>query len=313
MSDEEHFDDDDDWGAEDAGKEDDWGDKEEEGWPTDDETGDPVADSQPDDLKTQIENAYYMAEANRKRSPQISLEQFQKCYDLEVGQEHSEEFFMRFKALSAIVSLQFQLGERKKMLENYKQLLQYAGTAHVSRNDSNDAVHSILNLTMDAKEDNQVDDAGFSEQLFALTLSHLKTHGGQSTQSLYFGISMKLCRRYLASGQFSKAESLLLEMHDSCRLPDGSDDLSKGSQLLEIYALQVQLLSAQGDSFRLKELFEKTRNLNTEVNDPRSMSIIQECWGKLMEMKEIGIKLSKNSGKRFYNISKLVQIVPSSV
>eukprot|EP00479_Gromia_sphaerica_P007227 TRINITY_DN2331_c0_g1_i1.p2 TRINITY_DN2331_c0_g1~~TRINITY_DN2331_c0_g1_i1.p2 ORF type:complete len:97 (+),score=20.46 TRINITY_DN2331_c0_g1_i1:291-581(+) len=57
--------------------------------------------------------------------------------------------------------------------------------------------------------------------------------------------------------------------------------LRKVGQLLEIYVVEIQLMSKVGDTVRLKELFEKTKILNSEINDPRSMSIIRECWGKM--------------------------------
>jgi len=39
--------------------------------------------------------------------------------------------------------------------------------------------------------------------------------------------------------------------------------------------------AAQGDNVRLKELFEKTKDLTAAVKDPRSQSIIRECWGMM--------------------------------
>ena len=31
----------------------------------------------------------------------------------------------------------------------------------------------------------------------------------------------------------------------------------------------------------LKTLFARTKDLSSEINDPRSMSVIHECWGKM--------------------------------
>jgi COP9 signalosome complex subunit 2 len=234
-------------------------------------------DMSTDDAKIEVENLFYIAEGDKKRNPGTALEKFQQCYELEIAKLN--EFFMRFKALTAIVLLQYQLGLRREMIANYKKLLEYASTASVSRNDSNDAVNAILNAASDDSKESS-EDGSFSEELYALTLEYLKIQGGQGTQRLFFSISVKLCRKYLESKRFEKAEAILKELHGLCKKPDGSDDMSKGSQLLEVYALEVQLLSAQGKSSEVKVLFEKTRNLNAEINDPRSMSIIQECWGK---------------------------------
>lgn len=88
-------------------------------------------------------------------------------------------------------------------------------------------------------------------------------------------MGVKLCRGLLAKGDLAHAESVLNDLHNLCRLMDGTDDRTKGSELLEVYALKVQLLEAQDDSVKLKELFTKTKDLSAEIRDPRSMSVIQ--------------------------------------
>jgi len=52
----------------------------------------------------------------------------------------------------------------------------------------------------------------------------------------------------------------------------------KGTELIEIYSLQLQISAEQDDDVRLKELYEKTKNLIV-IKDPRSQSIIRECYG----------------------------------
>jgi len=74
---------------------------------------------------------------------------------------------------------------------------------------------------------------------------------------------------------------LLDKLHASCRRSDGEDDLTKGSQLLEIYAIRIQVMEAKNDRVALNELFEKTSKLRIDINDPKSMSVIKECWGKM--------------------------------
>ena len=49
---------------------------------------------------------------------------------------------------------------------------------------------------------------------------------------------------------------VLRELHRSCQTEDGRDDTKKGTQLLEIYALEIQLHSEQRNSKKLKELYQ---------------------------------------------------------
>jgi len=56
---------------------------------------------------------------------------------------------------------------------------------------------------------------------------------------------------------------------------------NKGTELLEVYALSIKLSSASGDSVRMREIYQKTKDLVAGVKDPRSQSVIRECWGQM--------------------------------
>lgn len=153
----------------------------------------------------------------------------------------------------------------------------------VTSNDRSAAINSILNAVAESGNPE------FIVELFTVARNQLKKLPNQEVrlfrmptepaltamQRLYFTISIKLCRNLLEQGDLDRVEDLLRELHRLCQLPDGQDDRSKGSELLEVYALKVQYLAAQGDSVQLKELFVKTKDLSAEIKDPRSMSIIQ--------------------------------------
>jgi COP9 signalosome complex subunit 2 len=92
---------------------------------------------------------------------------------------------------------------------------------------------------------------------------------------------MRLCKSLLESKKNGECEVLLDELHASCKLESGQDDPHKGGQLLEIYSIKIQLMAAANNRVALAELFERTNSLAADVNDPRSMSVIKECWGKM--------------------------------
>lgn len=92
---------------------------------------------------------------------------------------------------------------------------------------------------------------------------------------------------------------VLERLHESCRKPTGEDDPAKGSQLLEIYALKIQVrptpigvsscsMSAahhtqveneRQNNSELKELYVKALNINGLAN-PRVTGVIHQCGGK---------------------------------
>jgi len=45
---------------------------------------------------------------------------------------------------------------------------------------------------------------------------------------------------------------ILKELHKSCQKEDGTDDQKKGSQLLEVYAIEIQIYTETKDNKKLK-------------------------------------------------------------
>jgi len=72
---------------------------------------------------------------------------------------------------------------------------------------------------------------------------------------------------------------VLSQLLQSCQTNGQDDKKNKGSELLEIYALQIQISSKRGDSLKMKELYDKTKDLTAAVKDPRSQSVIRESVG----------------------------------
>ena len=56
---------------------------------------------------------------------------------------------------------------------------------------------------------------------------------------------------------------------------DGEDDLKKGTQLLEIYALEIQMCTAQKNNKRLKSLYEQSLHIKSAIPHPLIMGVIR--------------------------------------
>lgn len=244
-----------------------------DGWGNEFEEEEEPQDQQEDSIKIQIENLFYEAEDAKRSNPARALKQFEEC--VELTKNAGPEFIAkRFKSLEHIVTLYLQTHNMDKMKMRYNELLSYA--ADVTRNEYSESINKILNAV---GELSSADSSAAVEEMYSVTLKQLKTMGNQ--ERMWFNTNMKLCKIYMNQQRFDRASELLREMHQSCCNPNGTDDKSKGSQLLEIYAMEFQLHSERRDNAKLKELFSKTKDLSAEINDPRSMSVIRECWGKM--------------------------------
>ena len=87
-----------------------------------------------------------------------------------------------------------------------------------------------------------------------------KWRGGVSQKPSVFGNSLLplgailWLQVYLQIPDYGKVQATIDALHGSCRLPDGSDDPTKGNQLLEVYGITIQLSTATNNSTLMKEV-----------------------------------------------------------
>ena len=67
------------------------------------------------------------------------------------------------------------------------------------------------------------------------------------------------------------AAKLLKKLHKACQQEDGTDDPKKGSQLLEVYAIEIQMYTEQKDTKRLKQLYERSLKIQSAIAHPKIM------------------------------------------
>jgi len=99
-------------------------------------------------------------------------------------------------------------------------------------------------------------------------------------------LELKLAKVLWAQREWDKLGPLLEGLHTSCKNPDGTDDMSKGNQLLEIYALRVSRATERNDVKEQKQLYQAAIPVvQKALGNPRMQGIIYECGGK-MELRE---------------------------
>ena len=76
----------------------------------------------------------------------------------------------------------------------------------------------------------------------------------------------------------------------SCQKEDGTDDMKKGTQLLEVYALEIQIHTELKNNKDLKELYYKALQVKSAIPHPRIMGVIRECGGKMHMMERVWVE-----------------------
>lgn len=103
---------------------------------------------------------------------------------------------------------------------------------------------------------------------------------------LWLKINLRFARLYLEAKDYQSLLLKLRELYEACKTEPGEDpDSSKGTYLLESYALEIQMYAEQNNIKRLKVLYEKAIKVRSAVPHPKIMGIIRECGGK-MHMRE---------------------------
>ncbi|CAH1103289.1 unnamed protein product [Psylliodes chrysocephalus] len=233
------------------------------------------SNSEPD---VDLENQYYNSKALKEDEPAAALASFQKVLDLESGEKGE----WGFKALKQMIKINFKLGNFEEMMARYKQLLTYIKSA-VTRNHSEKSINSILDYistsrNVDSRVSKYLRQMELLQNFYETTLEALKD---AKNDRLWFKTNTKLGKLYYDRGDFNKLAKILKQLHQSCQTDDGEDDLKKGTQLLEIYALEIQMYTAQKNNKKLKTLYEQSLHIKSAIPHPLIMGVIRECGGKM--------------------------------
>jgi COP9 signalosome complex subunit 2 len=213
-----------------------------------------------------IENQYYNAKSMRDTNVVAALAAFEQVLTME-----PEKGEWGFKALKQIIKVLFRQGEFRQVIERYKELLTYIRTA-VTRNYSEKSINSILDFVSSS---NRME---LLQEFYETTLAALQE---ARNERLWFKTNLKLANLYYEGGEFNRLSKLLKELHKCCQQADGTDDHKKGTQLLEVYALEIQMHTATRNIKRLKQLYERALQVKSAIPHPRIMGVIRECGGKM--------------------------------
>lgn len=222
-----------------------------------------------DDPAAEIENEYYTAKGNMDDDPKEAIKGFKKVISLE-----KEKGEWGFKALKKLTQMYLKEGDSKQVTDSFTSFMEYSKC--VTNNQSEKGLISVLDKVSTAKDLNLV------ESVYNVALQHLKTSGNER---VWFRTNLKLAKLLYDADEHAKLAKILRDLHKSCELENGEDDPKKGSQLVDIYAMEIQMHTATKNNKKLKELYHKALEIKSAIPHPRIMGVIRECGGK-MHMRE---------------------------
>jgi len=128
------------------------------------------------------------------------------------------------------------------------------------------------------------------EDFYSQTLQSFQS---TNNERLWLKTNIKLAKLFLDRKEYGAVSKKLRELHKACEKEDGSDDPSKGTYSLEIYALEIQMYADMKNNKQLKRLYERALKVRSAVPHPKIMGIIRECGGK-MHMSEENWKAAQS-------------------
>ncbi|KAH0454613.1 hypothetical protein IEQ34_016537 [Dendrobium chrysotoxum] len=226
------------------------------------------SEEEPEEQDVDIENQYYNSKGLVETDPEGALSGF-----AEVVRMEPEKAEWGFKALKQTVKLYYRLGKYKEMMESYREMLTYIKSA-VTRNYSEKCINNIMDFVSGPAGQN----FGLLQEFYQTTLKALEE---AKNERLWFKTNLKLCKIWFDVGEYGKMNKILKELHKSCQREDGTDDHKKGTQLLEVYAIEIQMYTETKNNKKLKQLYQKALSIKSAIPHPRIMGIIHECGGKM--------------------------------
>lgn len=217
-----------------------------------------------------IENKYYNAKQMKADNPDEAIQEFLGMPALE-----DEKGDWGFKGLKQAVKLEYKLGKYEKAIEHYTELLTYVKSA-VTRNYSEKSINNMLDFIEKGAEDEKAYHC--MEKFYSQTLESFQS---TNNERLWLKTNIKLARLWLDRREYTHLVKLVKELHRACQKEDGTDDPSKGTYALEIYALEIQMYAETRNNKRLKALYQRALKVRSAVPHPKIMGIIRECGGKM--------------------------------
>ncbi|KAJ2974008.1 hypothetical protein NUW58_g8798 [Xylaria curta] len=227
-------------------------------------------DDEDDSADVDIENKYYKAKQIKGSHPEDAIETFLEIPGLE--QEKGE---WGFKGLKQAIKLEFRLERYDKAVEHYTELLTYVKSA-VTRNYSEKSINNMLDFIEKESEHERAQRC--MEQFYSLTLTCFQS---TNNERLWLKTNIKLAKLLLDRKEYLAVSRKLRELQRACQRADGTDDPSKGTYSLEIYALEIQMYAETRNNKQLKVLYQKALKVRSAVPHPKIMGIIRECGGKM--------------------------------
>ncbi|WFC96169.1 hypothetical protein MBRA1_002825 [Malassezia brasiliensis] len=224
-------------------------------------------DDDEQDADAYIENKYYNAKAIKAEQPDAAIRELQDILDAETDMTE-----WGFKALKQQTKIHFHREQHEEALRTYRALLKYTKSA-VTRNYTEKSVNSILDYVSASSASLAILEAFYQATDEVLAASQ--------SDRLNMKIKLKLARLWLSRKEWGRLTETLRELRANEFTADAGDGQSKGTLMLELLALEIQMYREMGNLKKVKETYDAAMRIKNAIPHPRTMGMIRESGGKM--------------------------------
>ncbi|TYJ57402.1 hypothetical protein B9479_001942 [Cryptococcus floricola] len=243
-------------------------------------------DADDGDAGGDVENQYYKAKALKDDDSAGALKAFRT-----IVEDQPEKGEWGFKALKQMTKLNYlQLHQPDPALETYKELLGYTKN-NVTRNYADKSINNILDYVGgEGKHALKAPKVPIDTLEKYYDVTRVACDEAKN-ERLSTKCNLKLAKLWLDRKEYTRLTPILNSLKATCTPSDvsSSDDQSKGSLLLEIYAIEIQMYSDLKENKKLKAIYHAASQVKNAIPHPRILGVIKECGGKMwMNEREFG-------------------------
>lgn len=247
-----------------------------------------------DDVDVALENAYYNAKGMRENGEfNEAAEAFDKVLQLEADalnknddDDNDPPKFgpWSYKAIKQLVKLHLlKTGNAQEAIRMYERMLECIaspGCAGVSPNAVEKGVNGMLDRvsSSSASQDNNSSSSDLAQSVYDATLRVFHpTSGSCPNERLWFKTNLKYGQLLYEMKETNKLTIVIRDLLQK----QHQQQLGSSTNLMEIYALQIQLYSRLNDNKKLRQIFQKAMRVEGGIPHPRTLALIQELGGKM--------------------------------
>jgi len=207
-----------------------------------------------------------------------ALEGFTKViemYNKGIEDKESIEDPWHFKAMKQSVRVCFKLGDTPQMLDFFRKLM---GVGDIPRSKAEKTTVKLLNLL-------EGEQLGTVMEMYDIAFKALKSQVKNRNDGLWYKLKIKLGQLLLNRAEYAPLPRLLREAEQFCMKEENGEmvvDSRRSTELLQVYALDIQMCTQRKETERLKALYKKCmEQIESGIPSPKIVGIIRECGGKM--------------------------------